>query len=103
MLREGNFTESAFGGDGYVGLDVVEISFEEPSGADSLGVNRIFINSLLVQVSLQPSVASFVRTTCLLFGLVHIPLTQLSTYSLTPVLPRLTTRPLELALIFGGI
>jgi hypothetical protein len=42
MLRAGNFAESAFGGDGYVGLDALEISFEEPSGADSLGVNRIF-------------------------------------------------------------
>ncbi|MCP4790511.1 MAG: carbohydrate porin, partial [Gammaproteobacteria bacterium] len=42
LLRAGNFAQSAFSGDGYVGLDALEIAFEEPSGADSLGVNRIF-------------------------------------------------------------
>jgi len=42
MLRAGNFGNSAFGGDGYVGLDALEIAFEEPSGADSLGVERIY-------------------------------------------------------------
>ncbi len=42
MLRAGNFGHSAFGGDGYVGLDALEIAFEEPSGADSLGVERIY-------------------------------------------------------------
>ena len=42
MLRAGNFAQSAFGGDGYVGLDSLEIAFEEPSGANSIGVNRLF-------------------------------------------------------------
>ena len=42
MFRAGNFGNSAFGGDGYVGLDALEIAFEDPSGADSLGVERIY-------------------------------------------------------------
>ena len=41
-LRAGNFAQSAFGGDGYVGLDALEIAFEEPSGANSVGVNRLW-------------------------------------------------------------
>ena len=42
MLRAGNFRKSAFGGTGYVGLDALEIAFEEPSGANSVGVNRLW-------------------------------------------------------------
>ncbi|QNJ27379.1 outer membrane porin [Synechococcus sp. SYN20] len=42
VLRAGNFGDSAFGGDGYVGLDALEVAFEEPSGANSLAVNRLF-------------------------------------------------------------
>jgi hypothetical protein len=42
MLRAGNFRNSAFGGAGYVGLDALEIAFEEPSGPDSVGVNRLW-------------------------------------------------------------
>ncbi len=42
MLRAGNFGGSAFGGDGYVGLDAMETAFEEPSGANSVAVNRLW-------------------------------------------------------------
>jgi hypothetical protein len=43
VLRAGNFGKSAFGGDGYVGLDALEVAFQEPDGgADVLGVNRLF-------------------------------------------------------------
>ncbi len=42
VLRAGNFGDSAFGGDGYVGLDALEVAFEEPSGANSVAVNRLF-------------------------------------------------------------
>jgi len=41
-LRSGNFGKSAFGGGGYVGLDALEVAFEEDSGANSVGVNRLF-------------------------------------------------------------
>ena len=41
-LRSGNFGNSAFGGGGYVGLDALEVAFEEASGANSVGVNRLF-------------------------------------------------------------
>ena len=42
MLRAGNFGESAFGGNGYVGLDAMETAFEEPSGPNSVAVNRLW-------------------------------------------------------------
>jgi hypothetical protein len=42
VLRSGNFGDSAFGGDGYVGLDALEVAFEEDSGANSVGVNRLW-------------------------------------------------------------
>jgi hypothetical protein len=41
-LRSGNFGNSAFGGGGYVGLDALEVAFEEASGANSVGVDRLF-------------------------------------------------------------
>jgi hypothetical protein len=42
MLRAGNFGNSAFGGNTYVGLTAMETAFEEPSGANSIGVNRLW-------------------------------------------------------------
>merc|ERR1712216_647229 len=42
MLRAGNFGNSAFKGTGYVCLDAMETAFEEPSGANSVGVNRLW-------------------------------------------------------------
>jgi hypothetical protein len=42
VLRAGNFGNSAFGGGGYVGLDTLEVAFQEDSGANSVGVNRLF-------------------------------------------------------------
>ena len=42
VLRSGNFGDSAFGGGGYVGLDALEVAFEEDSGANSVGVDRLF-------------------------------------------------------------
>jgi len=42
VLRAGNFGNSAFGGNGYLGLDQLEVAFQEDSGADSVGVNRLF-------------------------------------------------------------
>jgi hypothetical protein len=42
VLRAGNFGDSAFGGNGYVGLDALEVAFQEDSGANSVGVNRLF-------------------------------------------------------------
>ena len=60
ILRAGNFGNSAFGGDGYVGLDGLEIAFEEPSGADSLGVNRIFYQ-FPVGAGFTATVGAYVR------------------------------------------
>ncbi|ABI47713.1 iron uptake porin [Synechococcus sp. CC9311] len=42
VLRSGNFGDSAFSGNGYVGLSALEVAFEEPSGENSVGVNRLF-------------------------------------------------------------
>merc|ERR1712216_205086 len=42
MLRAGNFGNTAFNGSGYVGLTGLETAFEEPSGANSVGVNRLW-------------------------------------------------------------
>ncbi|QNI77697.1 iron uptake porin [Synechococcus sp. MVIR-18-1] len=42
MLRAGNFGDSAFSGGGYVGLDAMETAFEEGSGINSVGVNRLW-------------------------------------------------------------
>jgi hypothetical protein len=42
MLRAGNFGASPYIGDGYVGLDAMETAFEEPAGADSISVNRLW-------------------------------------------------------------
>jgi hypothetical protein len=43
MLRAGNFGKSAFGGNGYVGLEAMETAFEEPDGGkDVIGVNRLW-------------------------------------------------------------
>ena len=42
MLRAGNFGQSPYFGSGYVGLDAMETAFEEPSGADSIAVNRLW-------------------------------------------------------------
>ncbi|EHA61751.1 iron uptake porin [Synechococcus sp. WH 8016] len=42
MLRAGNFGNSAFGGGEYVGLTGLETAFEEPSGANSVAVNRLW-------------------------------------------------------------
>jgi hypothetical protein len=42
VLRSGNFGNSAFGPNGYVGLGALEVAFEEPSGANSVGVNRLW-------------------------------------------------------------
>ena len=42
MLRAGNFGQSAFGGGKYVGLTGLETAFEEPSGANSVAVNRLW-------------------------------------------------------------
>ncbi|MDB4677752.1 iron uptake porin [Synechococcus sp. AH-551-A21] len=42
VLRSGNFENSAFGGNGYVGLDALEVAFQEDSGPNSVGVNRLF-------------------------------------------------------------
>jgi hypothetical protein len=42
VLRSGNFGKSAFGGGGYVGLDGLEVAFQEPNGANSVDVNRLF-------------------------------------------------------------
>ncbi len=41
-LRAGNFARSPFGGNGLVGLTAMEVAFEEPSGRDSVGINRLF-------------------------------------------------------------
>jgi hypothetical protein len=42
MLRAGNFGKSPYFGSGYVGLDAMETAFEEPAGADSISVNRLW-------------------------------------------------------------
>jgi hypothetical protein len=42
LLRAGNFGKSSFGAAGYVGLDGMETAFEEPSGANSVAVNRLW-------------------------------------------------------------
>jgi hypothetical protein len=42
VLRAGNFNNSAFGGGGYVGLDALEVAFQEDSGDNSVAVNRLF-------------------------------------------------------------
>ncbi len=42
MLRAGNFGNSSFGGGTYVGLTGLETAFEEPSGANSVAVNRLW-------------------------------------------------------------
>jgi hypothetical protein len=42
VLRSGNFANSAFGGDGYVGLDALEVAFQENSGPNTVGVNRLW-------------------------------------------------------------
>ena len=42
VLRAGNFEDSAFGGGGYVGLDQLEVAFQEPGNPNSVGVNRLF-------------------------------------------------------------
>jgi len=42
VLRSGNFANSAFGGDGYVGLDALEVAFQENSGPNIVGVNRLW-------------------------------------------------------------
>merc|ERR1712205_209416 len=42
VLRSGNFGQSAFGPNGYVGLSALEVAFEEPSGTNSVGVNRLW-------------------------------------------------------------
>ena len=42
MLRAGNFGNSAFGGNGYVGLGGMETAFEAPSGPNSVAVNRLW-------------------------------------------------------------
>jgi hypothetical protein len=42
MLRAGNFGSSAFGGDGYVGLDGLETAFEGGGGKDVIHVNRLW-------------------------------------------------------------
>ena len=41
-LRAGNFGNSPYGANGYVGLDGMEIGYEEPSGANVVGIDRIF-------------------------------------------------------------
>ena len=42
MLRAGNFGNSAFGNDTYVGLNQLEVAFQEPKTSDSLALNRLF-------------------------------------------------------------
>ncbi|WP_413429958.1 iron uptake porin [Synechococcus sp. Cu2B8-bc1011] len=42
VLRAGNFNDSTYGGSGYVGLNALEVAFEEPSGDNSVAVNRLF-------------------------------------------------------------
>jgi hypothetical protein len=42
VLRSGNFSDSAFGGNGYVALDGLEVAFQEPNGANSVDVDRLF-------------------------------------------------------------
>jgi hypothetical protein len=42
ILRAGNFNQSAFSGKGYVGLDALDVAFEERSGINSVGVNRLW-------------------------------------------------------------
>ncbi len=42
MLRAGNFSNSVFGEDTYVGLNELEVAFQEPSKSNSLSVNRLF-------------------------------------------------------------
>jgi len=42
MLRSGNFADSAYSGNGYVGLDALETAFEEGSGPNNVVVNRLW-------------------------------------------------------------
>jgi hypothetical protein len=42
VLRSGNFSNSTFGGGGYVGLNALEVAFQEDQGDNSVGVNRLF-------------------------------------------------------------
>jgi hypothetical protein len=41
-LRAGNFGKSPYGGGGIVGLNGMEVAFEEPAGANVVGVDRLF-------------------------------------------------------------
>ena len=41
-LRAGNFSKSAFGSDGYVGLHAMEVAFQEPDETDIVAVNRLY-------------------------------------------------------------
>ncbi len=41
-LRAGNFGDSPFGAGGYVGLDGMEVGFEEPAGSNVVGIDRLF-------------------------------------------------------------
>ncbi len=41
-LRAGNFGQSGFNGTGAVGLNALEVSFEQPAGANIVGIDRLF-------------------------------------------------------------
>ncbi len=41
-LRAGNFGASGFNGTGAVGLNALEVSFEQPAGANIVGIDRLF-------------------------------------------------------------
>ena len=41
-LRAGNFAASGFNGTGAVGLNALEVSFEQPAGANIVGIDRLF-------------------------------------------------------------
>jgi hypothetical protein len=41
-LRAGNFAASGFYGTGAVGLNALEVSFEQPAGANIVGIDRLF-------------------------------------------------------------
>ncbi|MFM9110315.1 MAG: iron uptake porin, partial [Prochlorococcaceae cyanobacterium] len=41
-LRSGNFGKSPYGGGGIVGLDGMEVAFQDPAGANVVSVNRLY-------------------------------------------------------------
>ena len=88
-LRSGNFGNSVFGN----GLTAMEVAFEEPSGANSVGIDRVFYQ-FPIGSSFTATVGARVRQDDMLaVGLALIPLTPSSTSSPTPV-PQVPTTSL---------